>query len=332
MIRVKVSSGQNGVIEGLGMGDLETADVGHHVHGANGEDGERRLLWIDIDDPNAEELERVGREFGLHPLAIEDAVRRHERPKIDLFPDSIFIVFYALALVDGDPVTQEISMFAGRDFLITVHDGPLEVIEETARRWNEAVLQRAEPVGVGLLVYSLLDSIVDGYFPVVDGIGDEIDDLELKIFSGEDDLHTQIFELKKDLLAVRRVVGPERDVMNALVRRDAPLFSDREILYLEDVYDHLLRVTDSVDTYRELLSSALDVSVAMASFRLDDTVKRMTSASIILMSMALISGIYGMNFAIMPELQWAHGYWFALGLMATIGGGLAWFFHRIDWL
>ncbi|MBU3675527.1 MAG: magnesium transporter CorA family protein [Solirubrobacteraceae bacterium] len=208
----------------------------------------------------------------------------------------------------------------------------MEVIEETARRWNEAVMQRTQQAGIGLLVYSLLDSIVDGYFPVGDGIGDEIDDLELQIFSGKDDLHGEIFELKKSLLEVRRVVGPERDVMNALVRRDAPLFSDREILYLEDVYDHLLRVTDSVDTYRELLSSALDVSVAMASFRLDDTVKRMTSASIILMSMALISGIYGMNFAIMPELQWAHGYWFALGLMAAIGGGLGWFFHRIDWL
>jgi magnesium transporter len=322
MIRVKVASGKNGLLEGLGIGEIETAP-----------DDDHNLIWLDIDDPNEPDLERVGKEFGLHPLAIEDAVRRHQRPKIDIYQDSIFIVFYTLELVDDHPRTREISLFAGQHFLITVHEGELGVIDETANRWNEAVLKQTATPSIGLLVYSLLDAIVDGYFPVVDELSERVDDLEMEIFSGDaSETHEELFSLKKDLLAVRRVVAPERDVMNVLVRRDAPIFSHEEITYLQDVYDHLLRTTDAVDTYRDLLSSALDISVSMASFRLDDTVKRMTSASIILMSMALISGIYGMNFARMPELDWQWGYAFALGLMVAIGGGLAWFFRRIDWL
>lgn len=322
MIRVKVASGKTGLLEGLGIGEIESLpDDGYP------------LLWLDLDDPRSPDLERVGKEFGLHPLAIEDAVRRHQRPKIDLYQDSVFIVFYVLEVVDGSPRAREISLFAGRGYLITVHEGQLPVLDETAARWNEAVIKQAAAPSVGLLVYSLLDSIVDGYFPVVDELAERVDDLEMQIFA-EDALqtHEDLFALKKDLLAVRRVVAPERDVMNVLVRRDAPLFSHEEITYFQDVYDHLLRITDSVDTYRDLLSSALDISVSMASFRLDETVKRMTSASIILMSMALISGIYGMNFVGMPELEWRWGYAFALALMATVGGGLGWFFHRIDWL
>ena len=322
MIRVKIASGKNGVLEGLGIGEAETMpDDGHP------------LLWIDLDEPNEAELDRVGHEFGLHPLAIEDALSRHQRPKIDIYPDSVFIVFYAMETDRGTPVTREISLFAGRDFLITVHEGYLPVLDETAHRWNEAVLKQTAAPSIGLLVYSLLDSIVDAYFPVVDDLAERSDELEMQIFSGEAmETHEELFALKKDLLSVRRVVAPERDVLNVLVRRDAPLFSREEITYFQDVYDHLLRITDSVDTYRDLLSSALDISVSMASFRLDETVKRMTSASIILMSMALISGIYGMNFVNMPELAWHWGYAFALGLMAAVGGGLGWFFHRVDWL
>jgi magnesium transporter len=321
MIQVKIGSGQNGSLAGLGL----EADHSH--------DDARSLLWIDLDDPSQAEIDRIGQEFGLHPLALEDASRGHERPKIDIYENFIFIIFYVLEMEQNEIRTREISLFAGRDYMITVHDGALAVIDETARRWNDAVLRQPGQESVGLLVYSLLDAIVDGYFPVIDDLADQVEDFELAIFSGDGELpFNDLFAMKKQLLAVRRVVAPERDVMNVLVRRDAPLFNKTEITYMQDVYDHLLRVTDSVDSYRELLSSALDASVAMASFRLDDTVKRMTSASIILMSMALISGIYGMNFVNMPELGWVWGYAFALGLMVVVGGGLGWFFHRIDWL
>lgn len=290
------------------------------------------LFWIDVADPNPADMARVGREFGLHPLAIEDAVRRHERPKIDLFDDYVFIVFYALEMDGIRVVTREVSLFAGPHWVVTVHEGALPVLAETARRWEEHDFGATAP-GAGLLVYALLDAIVDGYFPVVDALADRADGLEAAVFAGPNPgTQAEIFALKKDLLAVRRVVAPEREVMNVIVRRDVPLFAGKELTYFQDVYDHLLRVTDSIDVYRDLCSSALDASVSISSYRLNDVVKRMTSGSIILMSMTLVAGVYGMNFAFMPELDWRFGYPFALGLMAAIGASLAWFFHRIDWL
>lgn len=291
-----------------------------------------RLLWIDIENPSPAEMDRVGQEFGLHHLAIEDAIRRHERPKVELFEGYLFIVFYALEMIGDRPATREISLFAGKNYLITVHEGALATIGETAARWTDEVHEHGNPT-VGLMVYAVLDAVVDGYFPVLDELAERIEDLEDDIFGGHEiETQQEIFRLKKDLLAVRRVVAPERDVMNVLVRRDAPLFSQREVAYFQDVYDHLLRITDMVDTSREILTGALDANLSMTSYRLSVVVKRMTSSSIILMSMALIAGVYGMNFADIPELSWRYGYAWALGLMALIGTGLFAFFRRIDWL
>lgn len=321
MITVRLHSDADGLHD---AGPLD--DVSRHRTEGNG------LLWIDVTDPQPEEMERIGREFGLHPLALEDAIRRHQRPKIDLYDGFMFIVFYALELEDERPRTRELSLFVGRGWVVSVHEGALDVVAKTARRWAEHTVDGGS-ADAGLLVYALLDSVVDGYFPVVDAIAERTEDLETAIFAGADgDTQAEIFALKKDLLAVRRIVGPERDVMNVLIRRDAPLFSGREITYFQDVYDHLLRITDAIDLYRDLLATALDASLSMTSFRLNVTVKRMTSGSIILMSMALVAGVYGMNFVNMPELDWQYGYPMSLGLMAAIGGGLAWFFHRIDWL
>jgi len=231
-------------------------------------------------------------------------------------------------------VAREIDLFVGKNYLVTVHDGTLPAVPETADRWCENV-ERQGNRGIGLLVYSLLDSIVDGYFPVVDDLADRIEDLEAGVFAeggSSRDEQAAIFALKKDLLAIRRVLGPERDVMNVLVRRDAPVFGGEEVVYFQDVYDHILRVTDAIDTYRDLLSSALDAHLSMTSYHLNEVVKRLTSSSIILMSMTLIAGIYGMNFAHMPELDWRLGYAWALGLMVAVGSALLALFRRIDWL
>jgi len=290
------------------------------------------VLWIDVIDPTDDEMRLVGQEFGFHPLALEDAQRRHQRPKIDHYDGFLFIVFYGLTSIDGRPQPREVDLFAGKNYLITVHDGSLDEIREATDRWCRNVETLGDR-GVGLLVYSLLDALVDGYFPCVDELAERVEDLEEAIFERVD-VGTQaaIFGLKKDLLAIRRVLGPERDVMNALVRRDAPLFGEGVVVYFQDVYDHILRVTDSVDTYRDLLSSALDAHLSMTSFHLNVVVRRLTSSSIILMSVTLIAGIYGMNFARMPELDWTYGYAWALGLMVAVAVALVALFKRIDWL
>lgn len=291
-----------------------------------------KLMWIDLQDPSPTELQRAADHFTWHQLAVEDATVRHQRPKLDIFDDYQFIVFYALEIVDQRPVAHEISMFAGENYVVTIHTDAMHVIAETAQRWNDNVVKNGMH-GPGLLVYSLLDAIVDGYFPVLDSIADTVEDLEEAVFSGKGLSHQkEVFRLKKELMIVRRIVGPEREVMNSLVRRDAPLFNDKEITYFQDVYDHLLRITDSIDAYRDLLSSVLDASLSMTSFRLNETVKTMTSSTIVLMSVTLVAGIYGMNFVNMPELQWTYGYPFALLLMVLIGGGLIVILRKIDWL
>lgn len=289
------------------------------------------LLWVDVVDPTPDDLRLLGEEFRFHPLAMEDATKRHQRPKIDFYDGFLFIVFYELEIHHARPETRELTLFVGKNYLVTVHDGAFEVVKETARRWRENVHLPGDR-GVGLLVYSLLDAVVDGYFPIIDELSERIEDMEQAIFERSDQrIQQEIFMLKRDLLAIRRVLGPERDVMNVLVRRDSPVFEPGTIVYFQDIYDHLLRVMDAVDTYRDLLTGALDAYFTVTSNRLNQVVKTLTASSIILMSMTLVAGIYGMNFVYMPELHWLLGYPWALGLMLAVGAGLFIMFRRIDW-
>ena len=290
------------------------------------------LLWVDLADPTAEEIELVAREFAFHPLAVEDATRRHQRPKLDEYDGYFFLIFYTLALGDARPTGHEIAFFVGKNYVMTIHDGHLPELEATRERWQANAANKSERTA-GFLLYVILDAIVDAYFPVIDAVAEKIDALEDEIFAGgEAETQEEIFRLKRDLLDVRKIVAPERDVLNRLVRRDAPVFEPAVIVYFQDVYDHIMRVTDAVDTYRDVLSSALDANLSMTSFRLNQVVKRLTSWSIILMSVTLIASIYGMNFVYMPELSWQWGYPAALGGMALLAVVLLLILRRIDWL
>ena len=290
------------------------------------------LLWIDVVEPTPDELRLLGEEFGFHPLALEDALRRHQRPKLDHYDGFLFLVFYGLETVDGRPVLREVDLFAGNNYLVTIHDGRLAAIPETADRWCANVANLGNR-GIGLLVYSLLDAIVDGYFPVSDALAERIDQLEETIFEQHDpDAQRAIFALRRDLTAIRRILAPERDVMNVLLRRDSPIVDDALTVYYQDVYDHILRVTDHVDAQRDLLASALDASLSVTSNRLNRVMRTLTASSIILMSTTLVASIYGMNFTFMPELDWRFGYLWALSLMALIGVTLVLVFRRINWL
>ncbi len=289
-------------------------------------------LWVDVVDPTHEELKRIGEEFGFHPLSLEDAERGGQRPKIDQYDGYQFIVFYGLTIEAERCKGHEVAIFLGKHFMVTCHDSHLRVIGETAERWK-ANVHALGSHGASFLLYSLLDSIVDGYFPVLDEIAERADTLEeMILLEAQPGLQAEILQLRRDLLMIRRVVGPERDVMNVLIRHDPPMFSDREIVYFQDVYDHLLRVSDAVDIYRDMLSSVLDANLSMISHSLNQIVKRLTASSIILMSITLVAGIYGMNFAYMPELDWRHGYPFALGLMVVVALTEWALFKRIDWL
>jgi magnesium transporter len=291
------------------------------------------LLWVDVSDPAPEDERLLAEEFGFHPLAIEDAIRHHQRPKTDIYDDFIFIVFYALRCDDAGEVSPaQVALFVGRNYLVTVHPGSLPELEEVRQRWcSNGNHQKRDRIG--LLVHAILDTIVDGYFPIVDTISDRIEDVEARIFEQFDpSAQREVFGLKKELLEIRRVVAPGRDALNVLLRRDSPAFDEETFVYLQDVYDHVLRIVDAVDVYRDLLSSALDAYLSVTSNRLNQIMKTLTASSIILMSMTLVASVYGMNFDHMPELRWQLGYAWALGLMVLIGGSLVVLFRRINWL
>lgn len=304
------------------------------------------VVWLDLEAPDEAEIALLRDEFGFHPLAIEDAVRSHERPKVDAYPRYYLFVMYAAAYTrkmraegeqrndanDEEPQIdlRQLSVFVGKNYIVTIHRRPIVQIKATALRWQAP----DTPLGqnVGAILHALLDAIVDDYFVVMDQIVDWVEALEDKIFSRfREGTIQEIFSLKKDLLMLRRIVAPERDVLNVLLRQELKIFTPEGIVYMQDVYDHTVRVTETIDTYRELLSSALDSYLSLQSNQLNQLVKLLTLSSIILMACSLIAGIYGMNFANMPELAWPYGYPFALSLMLVTAAALALFFRSRKW-
>jgi magnesium transporter len=292
-----------------------------------------QLIWLDVADPTADDLSLLASELHIHPLAAEDIQRQHQRPKVDFYDSAILIVFYSLQTTAQEPVVLvEIELLVGKNFVVSFHEGTILLLGDIRDRW----CRNLEEIGdrtTGLLVYSILDAIVDDYFPYIDQLSERVEALEEEIFQGfRTETQKEIFRLKKELLSVRRILAPQRDVVNVLLRRDDPIFDQSTQVYFQDLYDHVIRVTDAVDTYRDLMSSALDSYLTVTSNRLNQVMKTLTASSIILMSMTLVASVYGMNFDHIPELHWNLGYAWALGLMAVIGFSLYSVFRRIDWL
>jgi magnesium transporter len=294
---------------------------------------ENHLLWVDAEDPSPEELDWVRAQFRVHPIAMEDYDSRHERARIDRYPAMYSIVFYAMSRDEakGAFAARTLTVFLGERYMVTLHEEPFPEIREARELWerNEDEME----CEIGTALYALLDVVIDDYFPLLDRIAEEVEDVEDQILeAGKPAELDQIFKLKRQLLDLRRAVSPERDVLNVLLRRELPLFSEGMTVYFQDLYDHVVRVLDSLDTHRDLLSSALDLYVSVASNRLNATMQTLTSWSIILMSSSLVAGIYGMNFRYMPELGLRYGYYAALAAMLALGLGLVAYFRRRGWL
>ncbi len=292
-------------------------------------------VWLDLRNPTSEDLRAIGSAFRFHPLAMEDVRRRRQRPKVDVYESHLFLVLYAID-IDSEPEGarprfHEVSIFLTRFAVVTVHRGDVEEIGIAAQRWAEHCADGLKQ-DAAMLVYTIADSIVDSYFPCMDEIGDYIDRLETRMFdrTGTETLE-EVFRMKRSLLEMRRAVAPARDVFNTFTRRELPLLGDYSFTYFQDVYDHVLRVTDSIDAFRDILSSVIDVHLTLVSNDLSQTVRTLTVVSIILMSLALIAGVYGMNFEYMPELTWRYGYFTVLGVMSILGISLAVLFRKLRW-
>lgn len=327
------------------------------------------VLWLDIKEPTDDDFRMLEAEFGFHPLAMEDLKERDQRPKVVEYENYVFIVvheWHPASEAQREDMTQpcveksaEINAFVGKNFIVTLHTGDSAGLRDARKRWeSNRDLQRQGPY---YLLYLLLDSVVDDYFPALDAYDDRIDDLEQMVLKPADQQESilrrsskeapdarsplsALIALRRDLLTMRRYVAPLRDAVNVLLRHVESVQDDDRaeqqrrdraralFAYYQDVYDHTIRVVDTIDTYRDLLSGTLDAHLAVASNRLNEIVKVLTSVSIILMTWATVSGIYGMNFTHMPELHWRFGYFYALGLMVVLGV-IEWiYFRRRRWL
>ncbi|HVF88629.1 MAG TPA: magnesium/cobalt transporter CorA [Blastocatellia bacterium] len=290
------------------------------------------IIWVDVSDPTSEDFDELAKEFGFHHLSIEDCRKEHQRPKIEEYQGYYFVVLYETEQKEGERLElRELNIFLGKNYLVTVHSQTIKAITHADRLWREWT-DLAER-GTGLLAYLLIDAIVDDYFPMLDYLSDRMDTLEDQIFEDfQPDAIQEIFRIKKELLFLRRAITPLRDVFNTLLRREQPIFSRDTLVYFQDVYDHLIRVADSIDTLRDMLSSTMDAYLSVTGNRMNMVMKTLTSISTILMSVTLIAGIYGMNFEHMPELKWKYGYVGALAAMLAIGLGVYFYFRKIRWL
>ncbi|HZD72958.1 MAG TPA: magnesium/cobalt transporter CorA [Actinomycetota bacterium] len=291
------------------------------------------LVWVDVVSATPQELAQMGEEFGIHELALEDLAHPHQRPKLEDYPDQVLLVAYGAESDEhsGRVRLHEVDVVAGRGWALTFHGGrPLDTAELARRIRGHPELLRS---GSGFLLYVILDELVDTFFPALDMIGGRVEDLEEAIFEERSNTSPpSIYELRKELIAVRRVAGPMRDAMVVLLRRDLGLFTREAQRYLEDVYDHLIRVVEQVEDYQDLTANALDVNLSMSSNRVNEVARTLTAYAAIFAAITLITGIYGMNFRHMPELAWTAGYGYALGLMVAAAGALWLYFRRKRWL
>ncbi len=293
-----------------------------------------KFVWIGLQEPSEAMLQQVQREFGLHDLAIEDAHRAHQRPKLETYGDSLFIVLRTAQMNHEQRCIDfgETHFFLGNNFFISVrHGSSLSYTEVRARCESTPHLLNKGP---GFALYAVMDSIVDQYFPIIDALEDELEVLEEEIFGEESGKETtaQIYHLKRELLRVKRAVSPLIDICNRLMRLNPELIPESIQPYFRDIYDHAIRINDMVDNERELLNTVLEANFSLISQSQSDVSKKFAGWAAIIAVPTMIAGFYGMNFTFMPGLDWRYG--FIAVLLLIIGSAISLYllFRRSGWL
>ena len=291
-------------------------------------------IWLDLRDPDRDDLDVLSEEFGLHPLAIEDAVYEHERPKLDRYGSHLFLTAYSARLdtASGKLATSEISAFITRQALITVRKDDGLDIGAVVERWDAS--PDLAKFGVGFLLYGLLDYIVDGHFETVQSMDEAVEGLEDQLFAATPqglDVQRRSFELRKSLVLLRRIVLPMREIVNTLMRPDLKVVAEDFMPYYHDIYDHVLRATEWTESLRDLVTSILETNLTIQGNRLNIITKKVTSWAAIIAVPTLITGYYGMN---VPYPGFAKPGGFAVSVAAMAGGVLVLYliFKRKDWL
>jgi magnesium transporter len=279
--------------------------------------GDHDFVWVGLHEPNTDELEEVAKLYNLHELAVEDAVSAHQRPKVERYADSLFIVLKTLWYVDEEDAveTGEISLFVGHKFIVTVRHGKGGALGEARSRLEDASNVLAH--GPSAVVYAVCDSVVDHYEEVAESLQEDVDEVEKSVFSTQRTSDAaRIYVLKRELAEMRRAVMPLREPMNRFTAGAVHGIHQDAAPYFRDVWDHLNRVAETIDSLDGLLSTAFDAHIAQISIQQNDDMRRISAAVGLVAAPTLIGSVYGMNFDHMPELHWMYGYPMALGLMA----------------
>ncbi|MEV7339464.1 magnesium and cobalt transport protein CorA [Streptomyces sp. NPDC093544] len=305
------------------------------------------MAWIGLARPTESELHSLAAEFDLHPLAVEDAMEAHQRPKLERYGETLFVVLSAARYVDALEEVDfgELHVFVGPDFVITVRHGAAPDLSAVRRRMEDT--PELLKLGPEAVLYAILDSVVDGYVPVVTGVQTDIDEIETEVFRGDPKVSRRIYELSREMVEFQRATRPLVGMLHALMAGFAKYRTDEELQrYLRDVADHVTHTSERVDGFRQALTDILTVNatlvtqqqnaemraLAEAGFEQNEEIKKISSWAAILFAPTLVGTIYGMNFEHMPELDWRFGYPFALGLMGVVCASLYVIFKRRDWL
>ncbi|MDD5167221.1 MAG: magnesium/cobalt transporter CorA [Syntrophales bacterium] len=294
------------------------------------------VTWIHVDGiHDIQFLERLGSIFSLHPLTLEDILNTDQRPKVDDYGEYLLVVLkmFSLPRTEGEDIkSEQISIVFGAHFLISFAEKEtafLDPIRERIRN-NQGRIRKAGP---DYLAYRIIDTVVDQYFIILENLGEKIEAAEEKLIARpEPETLRAIQTLKREMLFLRKSVWPLREAVSYLQRRESPLISDQTVPYLKDVYDHTIQVIDTIETYRDMLSSMLDIYLSSISNRLNEVMKVLTIIATIFMPLTFLAGVYGMNFKYMPELEWHWGYYGVLGIMIAIGLSMVAYFRRKKWL
>jgi magnesium transporter len=299
------------------------------------------VTWINVDGlGDVDAIASLADMLGLHRLAVEDTINTHQRAKVEHYRNHMYLVAH-MACPGEEFHTEQLSLFLGSNFVITFQEGhpgdPFEPIRSRIRSGNGGGQLRQ--AGADYLAYSLIDAVIDGYFPILEGVGERLEAFEDEILSHPtSQIATHVHQVKRDLMALRRTMWPLREAMNSLVRDTNPLITQETKLYLRDCYDHTIRIIDFVETYRELGSDLMDLYLSSINQRMTEVMKVLTIISTIFIPLTFIAGLYGMNFHTerspwnMPELTWYLGYPFSLSMMAAVSVGMLFFFRRKGWI
>jgi magnesium transporter len=313
--------------DGKKLGDIDVGQIGDYLQRPD------CFVWVAVHDAAAAELGGMQQAFGLHPLAVEDAQTGHQRPKIEEYGDSLFAVLHIVEPHDDELSVGELAIFAGRNYVLSVRNNAEKGFQDVrARSEREPDLLRQGP---GYILYALMDAVVDRYFPLLDRLEDELDAIEQRIFAPEGVPRENIealYALKQRLMVMKHAVSPLLEGVSNLSGARVPLLCAGITVYFRDVYDHLQRLNQTVDSIRDTATTATSVNLSMVTLQENETMKRLAAYAALLAVPTMIAGIYGMNFEHMPELKWRYGYLLSLLVMAGIDVYLYFRFKRARWL